>query len=86
MFWAVLGVTLGGSGLGNVLLPQPRVRDLSGRATESFTCTESSKCSHFVEELVQCKAKAVSMPLAEAECRQIRAQDSRVVLVITVIF
>lgn len=36
---------------------QPQARDLSwavpGRATESFTCTKSFKCSHFLKENMQ---------------------------------
>lgn len=80
---------MGALGLGDAAPPAP-ARDLSwavpGRATESFPWTESSTCSHFLEELVQCKAEAASRPMAEAECRQIRAQDSGVILVITVIF
>lgn len=89
MFWAVPGVRWGLWGWVTAAPPAP-ARDLlwavPGRATESFSWTESSTCSHFLEELVQCKAEAASRPLAEAECWQSRAQDSGVIIVITVIF
>lgn len=73
----------------SALLPrhrQPQARDLPGaapgRATESFTCTRSFKFSHFRKEYVQWPSR--KMLLVGAECRQIHAQASGVV--ITVIF